>query len=44
MRFSAILNFISASKGRTRGRIYQQHVAQKDTSLEKGKRNIGASL
>jgi len=27
MRFSAILNFVSASKGRTRGRIYQQHVA-----------------
>ena len=32
MRFSAILNLISASKGRTRGRIYQQHIAQKDTS------------
>jgi hypothetical protein len=41
---SAILNFISASKSRTRGGIYQQHIAQKDTGLEKGKRNIGPSL
>jgi hypothetical protein len=38
------LNLISASKGRTGGGIYQQHIAQKDTGLEKGKRNVGSSL